>query len=207
VDRFLIALCYPFLSDFEPCLNFGIKAKKIVDKIENAIDNRQTNKIVDQMFHLKEEVEQYTGQKVDIKKQLDQAQREARARGQKIDDKYIRQIKKDFSRREKKHKHRAIWFAQCSELGIAYSILEADAQFDINQAAKSTKSHDKDKDVDVPIPILVGVTVSLCGLFLVCVPIPICQVSGKWLLNTGLGILGSDALQKWDSYDRDKKSK
>jgi hypothetical protein len=64
-----------------------------------------------------------------------------------------------------------------------------------------------DKDIDVPIPVMVGVTVSLCGLFLVFVPLPGCQTAGVWLINTGIGILSSQAIQKWDEYDRDQKVK
>jgi hypothetical protein len=97
-----------------------------------------------------------------VKKHIDQVQKEAKAKGQKIDDKYITQIKKDFHKEDKKHKHRAEWFAQCSELNLSYSSLEADMQFDMNFSAKSNKTHDK--DIDVPIPIMVGITVSLCGL-------------------------------------------
>lgn len=187
-------------------INFGIKIEKIFENIKRAIDKGKTNKIVGYMFDIKGEVEQYTGQKIDINKQLDQVQREARAKGQKIDDKYIKQIKKDFSKHDKKHKHRAVWFAQCAELDIPYSAFEADAQFDMNDViAKSAKG--EDKNIDVPIPILVGVTISLCGLFLVLVPIPICQTSGMSLINTGIGILGSDAIQRWDAYDKDKKNR
>ncbi|MBA2726804.1 MAG: hypothetical protein H0U49_01345 [Parachlamydiaceae bacterium] len=67
---------------------------------------------------------------------------------------------------------------------------------------------DKDKqEVDVPVTIMVGVTLSLCGLFLVFVPIPVCTTAGWWLVNTGVGILSSDALSRWDAYDRDQKVK
>lgn len=113
-------------------INFGIKAEKIFEKIKKCIDKGETNKIVSYMFDIKSEVEQYTGKKIDINKFIDQAQKEARAKGQKIDDKYIKQIKKDFGKQDKKHKHRAIWFAQCTELDIPYSTLEADLQFDMN---------------------------------------------------------------------------
>lgn len=34
------------------------------------------------MFDIKQEVEQYTGKKIDIDKQIDQAQKEAKAKGQ-----------------------------------------------------------------------------------------------------------------------------
>ncbi len=53
------------------------------------------------MFDIKTEVEQYTGKKIDIEKQIDQAQKEASARGQKINDHYIKQIKKEFHRLDK----------------------------------------------------------------------------------------------------------
>jgi len=46
------------------------------------------------MYDFKSEVEQYTGKKIDMNKSIDQAQKEARSRGQKIDDRYIKQIKK-----------------------------------------------------------------------------------------------------------------
>ncbi|KIC71033.1 hypothetical protein [Candidatus Protochlamydia amoebophila] len=158
------------------------------------------------MFDLKHEIEQYTGKKIDIDKQIDQVQREAKAKGQKIDDRYIKQIKRDFYREDKRHKHRAVWIAQCAEVDIPYSTVEADMQFDMNYVmAKSAKG--EGKDIDVPIPIMVGATISLCGLFLVFVPLPGCQTAGVWLINTGVGILGSEAIQKWDQYDRDQKVK
>ena len=185
-------------------INFGIKVEKVFEKIKKCIDKGETNKIVGYMFDIKHEVEQYTGKKIDIDKQIDQAQREAKAKGQKIDDRYIKQIKKDFHREDKRHKHRAVWFAQCAEVDIPYSTVEADMHFDMNYVmAKSAKGGDK--DIDVPIPIMVGVTVSLCGLFLVFVPLPGCQTAGFWLINTGVSVLGGDAIQRWDAYDRDSK--
>jgi hypothetical protein len=187
-------------------INFGIKVEKVVEKIKKSIDKGETNKIVGYMFDIKHEVEQYTGKKIDINKQIDQAQREAKAKGQKIDDRYIKQIKRNFQKEDKRHEHRAVWFAQCAEMDIPYSTIEADMHFDMNYVtAKSAKG--EDKDIDVPIPIVVGVTVSLCGLFLVFVPLPGCQSAGIWLINTGVGILGSEAIQKWDQYDRDQKVK
>ena len=64
-------------------INFGIKFAKIFEKIKKCIDKGETNKIVGYTFDIKHEVEQYTGKKIDIDKQIDQAQREAKAQGQK----------------------------------------------------------------------------------------------------------------------------
>lgn len=71
--------------------------------------------------------------------------------------------------------------------------------------AKSAKQGDN--EINVPVPIMVGVTVGLCGLFLFFVPLPGCQVAGGWLINTGVGILGADALNRWDEYDKNQKKR
>ena len=59
----------------------------------------------------------------------------------------------------------------------------------------------------MPVTITVGVTIALCGLFLWFVPLPGCQTAGNYLLNTGIGILGSDALARYDAYDREQRKK
>lgn len=191
-------------------INFGIKIEKIYEKVKRAIDKGETNKIVDYMFDFKQEVEQYTGKKIDIDKSIDQAEKEAKANGQKIDSKYLKAIKKEFHKNDKKHEHRAVWFAECAELDIPYTTFEADANFEMNyMMAESAKGHGKDhvKIEEVPVTITVGITIALCGLFLWFVPLPGCQVAGTYLLNTGIGILGSDALARYDAYDREQRKK
>lgn len=81
--------------------------------------------------------------------------------------------------------------------------------FEMNYVlAKSTNKDKEEVQVeDVPVKIMVGVTISLCGLFLWFVPIPTCQTAGTWLINTGIGVLGSDALDRWDSYDKEHRKK
>ena len=75
-------------------INFSIKIEKIYEKVKKAIDHHNTNKIVGYMFDFKKEVEQYTGKHIDINKAIDQAEKDARAKGQKIDAKYLKAIKK-----------------------------------------------------------------------------------------------------------------
>lgn len=185
-------------------INFGIKMEKIVEKVKKCIDKGDTNKIIEYMFDIKEEVQQYTGQKLDMNKYIDQVQREAKAKGHKISDAHIKQIKKWFGKTDKKHKHRSVWFAQCAEVDIPYSTVEADYNFDMNYTVMAKAAHGGDKEIDVPITITVGVTLSLAGLFLMFVPIPVCQTVGWYVMDTGIGILGSHALGKWQEYE-DKK--
>ena len=190
-------------------INFQIKVEKIYEKVKRAIARGQTNKIVSYMFDLKSEVEQHTGKNIDISNQIDVAQKELRSKGQKVDDKHVKAIKKEFIKQDKKQKHRAVWFAQCAELDIPYSTIEADMNFEMNYL--ETKSTHKDKEEiqieEVPVKIMVGVTISLCGLFLLFVPLPVCQTAGTWLINTGVGVLGSDALDRWDAYDKEQRKK
>jgi hypothetical protein len=188
---------------------FGVKIEKLYEKVKKAIDRGETNKLVGYMYDLKTEVEQQTGKKIDINKSIDQAEKEAKARGQKIDNRHLRAIKKEFGHHDKKHKHRAVYFAQCAELDIPYSSVEADYHFDVNYTmAKSAKGHDKDEKLeDVPITIMVGVTVTLCGIFLFVVPIPICQIAGGWLIGSGVSILSGDAIRRWDDYDQEQRKK
>lgn len=192
-------------------INFGIKIEKIYEKIKRAIDKGETNKIVGYMFDFKQEVEQYTGKHININEQIDAVQKKARSKGQKIDDKYLKAIQKEFDKLDKKHKHRTVWFAQCAELSIPYSTFEADTQFDMDSLIAKASHKGKDKDdlqiEDVPVKVMVGVTISLCGLFLWLVPLPGCQTAGTWLINTGIGILGSEALDRWDCYDKEQRSK
>jgi len=191
-------------------INFGIKIEKIYEKVKKAIDKGETNKLVNYMFDFKQEVEQYSGQKIDINKSIDQVEKDAKAKGQKIDSRYLKAIKREFNKNDGKHKHRAVWFAQCAELDIPYTAYEADAHFETNyMMARAAKGHDgKEVQIEeVPVTITVGVTITLCGLFLWFVPLPGCQVAGGWLFNTGIGILGSDALARYDAYDRDQRKK
>jgi hypothetical protein len=211
-----VAICPPPLMAAQGSLslndiNFGIKVEKIYEKVKRAISKDETNKIVGYMFDFKTEVEQYTGKKIDINKQIDIAQQEAKKNGQKVDDKYTKAIKKEFNKQDKKHKHRAVWFAQCAELEIPYTTIEADMSFEMNHLMAKSAHKGKDKEEvqieDVPVKIMVGVTISLCGLFLWFVPIPLCQTVGTYLINTGIGVLGSDALDRWDTYDKEQKHK
>lgn len=207
-----VAICPPSLMAANGGINlnditFGIKIEKIYEKVKRAIDKGETNKIVGYMFDFKKEVEQYTGKKIDINKQIDQVQKEAHSKGQKIDDKYIKQIKKEFSKTDKKHKHRAVWFTKCAELDIPYSSFEADAAFEMNYMMAKAATGKHEQQEDVPVKIMVGVTISLCGLFLFFAPFLFCQTAGVWLINTGIGVLGSDALDRWDAYDKDQRKK
>lgn len=187
-------------------INFGIKIEKIFEKIKKAIDKGQTNKIVSYMFDLKLEVETFTGTNIDIAKQLNEVQRRAKAKGQKIENKHIKVLKSEFQKIENKHKHRADYMIECMKLDIPYTAFEADLHFDALYTSKNQNQPDKKDEVYIPITVTVGVTLSLCGLFLLFVPIPICSTSGGFLLETGLGILGSHALSKWDEFDREQQN-
>lgn len=117
-------------------LAFGVKIEKIYEKVNKAIDKGETNKIVGYMYDFKSEVEQYTGKKIDINKSIDQAKQEAKSRGQKVDSRYLKAIKKEFGKQEKKHAHRAAWLAQCTELDIPYTAVDRYDAYDKENGKK-----------------------------------------------------------------------
>lgn len=160
-------------------INFGIKIEKIFEKGE-------TNKIVGYMFDFKSEVEQYSGQKIDINSQLDEVQKQAKANGNKISDKPIKQIKKDFQHHDKKHKHRAVWFAQCAEVNIPYTMEEADIHFEMNDmmAVKAAnKPHEQQEDVPALVMVCNCVSLWFIPLFSSFARLSICwwMVTEYWI--------------------------
>lgn len=78
--------CEGINLDFK-AIEFGIRIERLFEKIMRSIDKGESNKIITYMFDIKLEVESYTGQPIDIGKQLDQVQKQVTAKGQKIDDK------------------------------------------------------------------------------------------------------------------------
>lgn len=45
------------------------------------------------MFDIKNEIERYTGQKINIEQQLDQIEKEAKARGQPVDKAHMKEMR------------------------------------------------------------------------------------------------------------------
>lgn len=73
--------------------------------------------------------------------------------------------------------------ANCMENGIEYDAELANLDF----IAKH--GHDNEQvEIDIPIRLTIGVTIALCGVFLLFIPIPICQLWAPRIIGTGATI-------------------
>jgi hypothetical protein len=63
------------------------------------------------MIEIKQEVESYTGMKIDMDKQMDQIERDLRGKGTKDDKKEMKALRKKLKTLEKKAHHRALCMA------------------------------------------------------------------------------------------------
>ena len=54
-----------------------------------------------------------------------------------------------------------------------------------NETVCHKNGKEDDDEPSMPLTVVVGVTMALCGLFLVFVPIPVCQTAGAYLLEGG----------------------
>lgn len=186
-------------------INFGFKLEKLIEKAKKHFSNKNQRKLTDVMFELKREIEGYTGQKIDLSKNLDQVEKEARARGRPVDKKYMNEMRRRLNKEERRHAHKAIYMASCIEYGLPYN---AEEELLIYQASAKVlimlkHSHEKDKkdndkEIVLPLRVTIGVTMSLVGLFLYVVPLPPCRAAAPWVLDTGIAFLVDQGITEWE---------
>ena len=81
------------------------------------------------------------------------------------------------------------------------------------QGEDKDKNKDKDKEdekeeLQVPAQLAFGVTLTLCGLFLMVVPVPACKPWGEKMITSGFIICGnciSGKIENDNKKDKDKK--
>ncbi|WP_075883927.1 hypothetical protein [Candidatus Protochlamydia sp. W-9] len=95
------------------------------------------------------------------------------------------------------------------EFDLPYHAEDEQFLFDnhINMAKHShgDKDNDKGDEICVPLRVTIGITVTLCGLFLLFVPIPICKQYAPYVIETGLAFLVDEGITQWEDKDKDKK--
>jgi hypothetical protein len=97
-----------------------------------------------------------------------------------------------------------MYLANCIALDLPYSSEEERVLFQ-NELLMAKQSHGKEKDdeIYVPMRVTIGVTVTLCGIFLLFVPIPICKQYAPYIIETGMAFLVDAGITQWE--DKDKK--
>ncbi len=119
----------------------------------------------------------------------------------------MNKLRKDFKNKEKKSSHKALYMANCLEFDLPYNAEEERILFK-NKLLMAKHSHDKDKDKDDEICVLlrvtIGVTVTLCGIFLLFVPVPICKQYAPYVIETGMAFLVDEGITQLEDKDKNK---
>lgn len=71
---------------------FGVRLQKLVDKVLKYKDKGESNKLLDTMIDMKQEVENYTGVSIDLNKQIDDVEKEIKKNGGKVSKTDMKQL-------------------------------------------------------------------------------------------------------------------
>lgn len=184
-------------------INFGIRIEKLIEKAEKYFNQKNSSKLTDVMFDIKNEIEGYTGQKINIENSLDKVEQEAKARGRPVPKDQMKEMRRRLKKADKRHNHKAMYMANCIEYDLPFN---ADEESLLYVMAKNSHRKDKDNKEDVlPLRVTIGVTMSLVGLFLYVVPLPVCKLAAPWVLDTGIAFLIDQSVTEWEDRQEDDR--
>lgn len=192
---------------------FVYRIEKLIEKIWKLEKSQNKDKMYEAIIDLKAELETSCGIKIDLDKHMDNLESELKKKGYKIPRKQFDAIRKAIKKKEKKHSDHSKYLAAIIYLeGYELNTFDEEVMFP-EYIAKRDEDKDESKDeeeVYVPAQLVFGVTLTLCGLFLMVVPIPACKNWAKEMVASGVIICGECISGKMDddkNKDRDKGKK
>ncbi len=196
----------------KPNININFNDIAFIARIENLIEKAkkykgkmEDGKLLDVMIDIKQEVENYTGKRIDLDACFAQVEKDAKKSGVKINSDQIKYIKKKIYKADKKVKHKANFLFQCNIDSINFDQDSCDLDFEIYYLSKS--KHKDEKEVCVPIRLSIGITCLLGGYFLSFIPHPLCQAGSKCLMAIGLEQCIEGTVSKLEEDEKDQKDK
>ena len=193
---------------------FVIRMEKLVEKMWKLEKSGNKDKMYDVALDIKQEVEVALGRQIDLNSSLDNIEKEIKKNGIKPPKKEFDSIRKVLNKKDKKNKKHARYLA-CTMDIEGYQFNEHDEiLFDeyTPLMAKSGHGKDKDKDddkpeIDVPAHLVFGVTLTLCGVFLMFLPIPGCKAWGNNMFRAGIVVCGNAICNKTEEDKKKDKEK
>lgn len=184
---------------------FMVRMEKLVEKLVKCKDKPE-NKIIENLINIKTEIESSCNVKFNLDQYMDQVSHEISKSGQKASKKQMDAIKKKLKRQDKTQRSHVQY--------ISRTMYTEDYQFNIHDeklmsSKRDHKDKEKEKDDDVEIPTLLiyGVTVTLCGLFLMVLPVPACKDWGGRMVVAGVTACANSISSKTDENKKDKDKK
>lgn len=84
----------------------GVRIGKLIEKAKKHFGKRDVKSLIEDMLDLKTETENYTGQKLDLEKSIDQVFSDVRKQGVKIDSRTKKEVKKIIKEKGKRYNHK-----------------------------------------------------------------------------------------------------
>lgn len=106
-------------------INFGIRIEKLIEKAKKYFSEKNSSKLTDIMFDIKNEIEGYTGQKINIESSLDKIEQEAKARGKPVpkdqmkEMRFLNQISFKLRGLPDRHKYSSLYLGFFSHCNIS----------------------------------------------------------------------------------------
>ncbi len=165
---------------------FMLRMEKLVEKLLKS-EKKGNDGIIRALVAIKSEIETSYNINFNVNYYFDEIGKELNKQGIKTPKKEFDIIKKLIKKCEKKHKHHAEY--------IKTKMFDDHYQFNFEDELLFYKmKHDKDKneneedkeEVILPAKLVFGVAATLCGLFLIALPISACKKLGEYTIGLGI---------------------
>ena len=162
---------------------FMVRMEKLTQKLVKSKE-KDTNSIIECLVNIKNEIETSKKIKINLDSYMNQVEKEMSKKGVEVSKKQYDAIKKKIKQKDKKTKNHARYIARVMYFeDYEMNAFDEEAMF----ISKRVKDEDKeDEEVVLPSILVYGVTLSLCGVFLIALPIPACKDWGAKLLLAGI---------------------
>lgn len=189
-------------SIFDVDIMFMYEVCNIMENMWGLEGQNDTDRMYELAVRLKRHIELHLNTTINVSKFFDNISNELVRQGHKIPKKQFEAIQKHLKKKEKqikKEEKKTQFWASCHVDECDYLVR--------GHSEDKKESKDKEEEVYIPAQLVFGVTLTLCGLFLMFLPIPVCVTWGERMVASGVVICGNCISNKVDSDHRKEKEK
>lgn len=183
-----------------------IRLEKLVERLMKLESKGSIDQMIDLMLDAKSEIENFLGVSFNIEGKLQEVNQEMRKKGYQIPRKQFENLTNKVKLKDKKNKTRTMKMARClSDPDFSYELNNEGMLLRSKHKHKHDESQEEKEEFIVPVRVAFGVTVALCGLFLVCLPMPPAKAWGQRLIETGILIAVEGGISNQENKEEKNK--
>lgn len=185
-----------------------VRLERLVEKLINSKD-KGNDKSIGYLVDIKNEIETSYNIQFNLDKCLDNAAKEINKSGYRITKEELGSIRKKIKKEDKKKRDHARYIGNTMYLE-GYEFNELDEQLYIagkQDGNEKSNKDDKDEEVELPALLVYGVTVTLCGVFLMFIPVPTCKEWGSRMVVAGVTACANSISSRTDENKKKEKNK